>query len=37
MRLIEERSKVLRLYLKEHKNYGEIVKITGICRNTVKS
>ena len=37
MRPIEERSKVLRLYLKEHKSYGEIVKTTSICRNTVKS
>lgn len=37
MRPIEERSKVLWLYLKEHKSYGEIVKITGICCNTVKS
>lgn len=37
MRPIEERNEVLRLYLEEHKSYGEIVKATGICRNTVKS
>ena len=37
MRPIEERSEVLRFYLEEHKSYGEIVKATGICRNTVKS